>query len=114
MARQYGDVYSLKIINSTVVVLSSTTAIRDIMDKNSAIVSDRPASHFAQEVTGGNHMGASRYSKSLPIFGKDEVLLSAFRRQVAPSQTVCTRSTNAIRVQKSYKYTACGGNAADV
>jgi hypothetical protein len=63
MARRYGDVYSLKIINSTVIVLSSTTAIREIMDKNSAIVSDRPASHFAQEITGGNHMGASRYSE---------------------------------------------------
>lgn len=62
MARQYGDVYSLKVINSTVIVLSSTTAIKEVMEKNSAIVSDRPASHFAQEVTGGNHMGASRYS----------------------------------------------------
>ena len=65
MARQYGDVYSLKIINSTIVVLSSTTAIREIMDKKSAIVSDRPASHFAQEITGGNHVGASRYSMFL-------------------------------------------------
>ena len=62
LARQYGDMYSLKISNSTVVVLSSTTVIREIMDKNSAIVSDRPASHFAQEITGGNHIGASRYS----------------------------------------------------
>ena len=67
MARQYGDVYSLKIINSTMVVLSSTNAIREIMDKNSAIVSDRPPSHFAQEVTGGNHMGASRYSEFLQV-----------------------------------------------
>lgn len=63
MARKYGDVYSLKIINSTVVVLSSATAVKEIMDKNSAIVSDRPASHFAQEITGGNHMGASRYNE---------------------------------------------------
>ena len=67
MARQYGEVYSLKIVNSTVVVLSSTAAIKEIMDKHSAIVSDRPASHFAQEITGGNHMGASRYSEFLPI-----------------------------------------------
>jgi hypothetical protein len=65
MARQYGDIYSLKIVNSTVVVLSSTTAIREIMDGHSAIVSDRPPSHFAQEITGGNHMGASRYSELL-------------------------------------------------
>ena len=67
MARQYGNVYSMKIINSTIVVLSSTATIREIMDKNSAIVSDRPASHFAEEITGGNHMGASRYSEFLPV-----------------------------------------------
>jgi len=78
MARQYGDVYSLKIINSTIVVLSSTTAIREIMDKNSAIVSDRVASHFAQEVTGGNHMGASRYSKFLPV-SENKTRLIVFR-----------------------------------
>ena len=67
MARQYGDIYSLKISNSTLIVLSSTTVIREVMDKNSAIVSDRPPSHFAEEITGGNHMGASRYSEFLPL-----------------------------------------------
>lgn len=75
MARQYGDMYSLKIINSTVIVLSSTTAIREIMDKNSAIVSDRPASHFAQEITGGNHIGASRYSRFVSALENNRVSL---------------------------------------
>ena len=75
MARQYGDVYSMKIINSTLIVLSSTTAVKEIMDKNSAIVSDRPASHFAEEITGGNHMGASRYSGFLPFSGNDMRLI---------------------------------------
>jgi len=74
MARQYGDVYSMKISNSTLIVLSSVTAIREIMDKNSAIVSDRPASHFAEEITGGNHMGASRYSPFLPLSENDPCL----------------------------------------
>ena len=71
MARQYGDVYSMKISNSTLIVLSSTAAVREIMDKNSAVVSDRPASHFAEEITGGNHMGASRYSGFLPLSEND-------------------------------------------
>ena len=75
MARQYGDVYSMKIINSTLIVLSSTTAVKEIMDKNSAIVSDRPASHFAEEITGGNHLGASRYSRILPFSGNDMRLI---------------------------------------
>lgn len=89
MARQYGDIYSLKISNSTLIVLSSTTAIREIMDKNSAIVSDRPASHFAEEITSGNHMGASRYSRFLPL-SENNTCFIVFRRKVAPPQEVCT------------------------
>ena len=61
----------MKISNSTLIVLSSTAAVREIMEKNSAIVSDRPASHFAEEITGGNHMGASRYSEFLPFSEND-------------------------------------------
>lgn len=66
----------MKISNSTLIVLSSATAVSEIMDKNSAIVSDRPASHFAEEITGGNHMGASRYSKFLP-FSENDLCLNA-------------------------------------
>ena len=105
MARQYGDVYSLKIINSTVLVLSSTTAIREIMEKNSAIVSDRPASHFAEEITGGNHMGASRYSEFLPTPENDTSLIVS-RRQMASPQAMRTRSLDTICMQKSPEYPA--------
>ena len=79
MAHQYGNVYSLKVINSTVIVLSSTAAIREIMEKNSAIVSGRLASHFIQEITGGNHMGASRYSEFLPLAESRKIPTLAFR-----------------------------------
>ncbi|KAF9647627.1 cytochrome P450 [Thelephora ganbajun] len=94
MARQYGDVYSMKIINSTVVVLSSTTAIREIMDKNSAIVSDRPASHFAQEITGGNHMGASRYNdqwRRLRRCAREVLTQSACRNHLNIQQAEATQ-----------------------
>ena len=105
MARQYGDLYSLKIINSTVIVLSSITAIREIMDRNSAIVSDRPVSHFAQEITGGNHIGASRYSRFVPVSENNKGLI-AFRRSMASSQEMCSRNPNTNCMQKPYKYSA--------
>ena len=114
MARQYGDVYSLKIINSSAIILSSTAAIREIMDKNSAVVSDRPASHFAQEITGGNHMGASRYSEFLPLAESREIPTLVFRRPMAPSQTMCTRSFDTICVQKSPRYSTRRGHTTDV
>ena len=79
----------MKIINSTIVVLSSTTVIREIMDKNSAIVSDRPASHFAELITGGNHMGASRYSEFLPL-SENDLCLNSPRLAMASPQAMCT------------------------
>jgi cytochrome P450 len=97
MARQYGDVYSLKIFSRAVVVLSSITAIREVMDKNSAIVSDRPPSHFAQEVTGGSHMGASRYSEFLPIPENGDASLSSddqWRRLRRCAREVLTQSAS--------------------
>lgn len=60
-ARKYGDVYSLKMAHANLIVLSSQEAVRDIMEKNSAIVSDRPPNHFTHEITQGDHMGAARY-----------------------------------------------------
>ena len=48
----YGDIYSLKIGPGTAVVLSSATAVREIMDKFSAATSDRPPTHIADVITG--------------------------------------------------------------
>jgi hypothetical protein len=65
IAREYGDIYSLKIISETIIVLSSATVIRDIIEKNSAIVSDRPHSHMGHEVTDGKNMGIAHYGLSI-------------------------------------------------
>jgi hypothetical protein len=68
MARQYGDVYSLKIVSGTIVVLSSVPAVREILVKNSSIVSDRPASHITDEVTWGRNLVLIRYGRLLFVF----------------------------------------------
>ncbi|KAL1710409.1 cytochrome P450 [Schizophyllum commune] len=41
-ARDFGEIYSLKVGPSTIVVLSSPAALRDVLDKQSAYTSDRP------------------------------------------------------------------------
>jgi hypothetical protein len=54
-AIEYGDVYSLKLANSTMIVLNSVDAIRHVMEKNSVFSSDRPPSHFGELVEGQNN-----------------------------------------------------------
>lgn len=52
-AREYGDIYSLKVGPANVVVISSTQAFREVIDKNSGITADRPPNYFADTVTSG-------------------------------------------------------------
>jgi hypothetical protein len=61
MAREYGDVYSLKIASGTVVVLSSVAAVHEVMENNSSVVSDRPANHLAHELYEGKGIAFARY-----------------------------------------------------
>ncbi|KAF9011144.1 cytochrome P450 [Cyathus striatus] len=51
-ANYYGDVYSLKLGSTTMIVLSSIDAIRYVIEKNTALTSDRPPNHIANAVTG--------------------------------------------------------------
>lgn len=55
-AKEYGDIYSLKIGPGTLVVVSSANAFAEIIDKNSVITADRPPNFFADQVTGGLNM----------------------------------------------------------
>lgn len=52
-ARQYGSIFSLIIGTKTFIVLSSVTAVKDLMDKRSAIYSDRPESYIGQDLCSG-------------------------------------------------------------
>ncbi|KIM35572.1 hypothetical protein M413DRAFT_32429 [Hebeloma cylindrosporum] len=60
---EYGEVFSLKIGNSTMIVLNSIDAVRHVREKNSAFSSDRPPSHFVEIVEGlNNDLVMARYS----------------------------------------------------
>ncbi|ESK83420.1 cytochrome p450 [Moniliophthora roreri MCA 2997] len=50
-AKQYGDIFSLKIGSSTVVVISGMEACAELMDKRSFATADRPIVPMAQKVT---------------------------------------------------------------
>ncbi|KAH8817739.1 cytochrome P450 [Flagelloscypha sp. PMI_526] len=60
-ARVFGDVYSLMIGPGTVVVLSSYTAVAEVLDKQASLTGDRPHTTLGERVTGGYHMAQAHY-----------------------------------------------------
>ncbi|ESK85937.1 cytochrome p450 [Moniliophthora roreri MCA 2997] len=61
-AQQYGDIYSLKISSSTVIVISGMEAVSELMDRRSATTADRPKYHMGKRVTNDLNMGLCPYS----------------------------------------------------
>jgi hypothetical protein len=55
-AEEYGPVYSLILGTKVMVVLSSDQAIKDLLDKRSAIYSSRPDVYLGMLVSGGMRM----------------------------------------------------------
>ncbi|KAJ7472375.1 cytochrome P450 [Mycena galericulata] len=47
-ARCYGDIYSIKVGSGTTIVLSSATAIKQVVDKNGWAASSRPGNYIAE------------------------------------------------------------------
>ncbi|KAJ7772816.1 cytochrome P450 [Mycena olivaceomarginata] len=61
-ARKYGGLFSLKIGNDTVVVLTDAAAVKELMDKRSSTTVDRPPSYVGELITGGLHMMLARFT----------------------------------------------------
>jgi hypothetical protein len=55
-ADEYGPVYSLILGTSVMIVLSSDTAVKDLLDKRSNIYSSRPPLYIGQVLSGGLRM----------------------------------------------------------
>lgn len=50
---EYGSIYSLVLGTQVMIVLNTAEAVRDLMDKRSAIYSSRPKMHLAQDLLSG-------------------------------------------------------------
>jgi cytochrome P450 len=55
-AKQYGGIYSVKMADKTVVILTSFETVHDILEKNSAASSDRPNFHLIRMVEGDENL----------------------------------------------------------
>lgn len=56
MSNTYGGMFSLKIGSGTVIVLNDRRIIKEVLDKNNSISSNRPQLSVAHTITGGNHL----------------------------------------------------------
>ena len=52
-AAQYGPIYSLILGTKTLIVLSSDTAIKDLLDKRGNVYSDRPEMYIGMTICSG-------------------------------------------------------------
>jgi cytochrome P450 len=69
-ARQYGDIYSLKIGPKTAVVITSMEVVKELMEKRSGNTADRPPSFIVDKVTGGLSMVLARYGHEWRVLRK--------------------------------------------
>ncbi|RSM07410.1 hypothetical protein CEP52_005265 [Fusarium oligoseptatum] len=64
-AKQYGPIYSLILGTKIMIVLSSDEAVKDLLDKRSAIYSDRPDMYIGQRIaSGGLRLVLMRYGSN--------------------------------------------------
>lgn len=61
-AEEYGPIFSLKLANQTMIVLTGAQEVKELLDRRSATTSDRPPLHVANElITNGHHLLAMNY-----------------------------------------------------
>ncbi|KAI0061752.1 cytochrome P450 [Artomyces pyxidatus] len=93
MAKQYGDVISLRALGHVVVVLNSVDAARELLEKRGAIYSDRPAVPFLEMMDMDFHLSLSRYPS--PWRMRRKLIDRSFR----PSATLQYRSVQQTKVK---------------
>ncbi|KAJ7489227.1 cytochrome P450 [Mycena latifolia] len=69
-ARPYGDIYSLKLSSATMVVLSSATAIKQVVDKHGWAVSSRPPNYIGELCGSGGDIDIVFADNSTPNLHK--------------------------------------------
>ncbi|CAK5274028.1 unnamed protein product, partial [Mycena citricolor] len=65
-AKVYGDIFSLKAMHLTVIVLNSPTAVKEVIDKRGATSCDRPASAISDLITPDNlNLASGRHANDI-------------------------------------------------
>ncbi|KAJ7859327.1 cytochrome P450 [Mycena olivaceomarginata] len=95
-AKKYGGLFSLKIGNDTVVVLTDAAAVKELMDKRSSTTADRPPSYVGELITDGQHMALARFSS--PAWKIERRASAAILTPQATNQHVPIQRAEAIQL----------------
>ncbi|KAJ9379712.1 hypothetical protein DTO063F5_7083 [Paecilomyces variotii] len=72
-AQEYGDIFSLKIFDRTIIVISSAAAVKHILDTNGARTGNRPRSVLVQRVTNGSLMALENMENPIWKHGRNAI-----------------------------------------
>lgn len=70
-AKEYGPIVSLKLGSATTIVINDRSMVKALIDKKSAIYSDRPPSYVSHDlITRGDHLLVMRHGELWRLFRK--------------------------------------------
>lgn len=64
LAKEYGDIFSLKTLDKTIIVLNTPSAMKEIFERHSLATSNRPKSIIGEMIHPNSlNLGTSRHGK---------------------------------------------------
>lgn len=70
-AKKYGEMFSLKMANGTIVVLNTPQAVRFVLDTKNMLTAERPDFYVINYITANLHLGFIKYGKRFCLFFRE-------------------------------------------
>lgn len=99
-AKQYGGLYTLKLGTGTAAVITDRRLIKQLVDKKSALYSERPKSYVADLIAGGDHILLMKYSQQWRSTRK--LLHTSLMEKVVDEQHLPLQEAEARQMTRDY------------
>ncbi|EXJ63278.1 uncharacterized protein A1O5_11599 [Cladophialophora psammophila CBS 110553] len=100
-ARQYGGIFSLKIGTGTIIVLTDRRLVRELLDKKSAVYSDRPTSYIIQKlVTRGDYLLTMPYDSEWRKMRK--LIHQEFMESMCEKEHIVLQNAEAVQMMRDF------------
>ncbi|KAK1808405.1 hypothetical protein LTR12_017238 [Friedmanniomyces endolithicus] len=99
-AQEYGGIYTLKLGTGTAAVITDRRLVKETIDKRSSKYSERPKSHVANLISGGDHILLMDYGQQWRDTRK--LLHGTFMEKVVEEQYLKTQEAEASQMLRDY------------
>jgi cytochrome P450 len=100
MAKKYGGMLSLKIGSNTLIILSDRRIIKEVLDKNSSVSSNRPDLLVAHTITGDDHLLFMNYGPEWKLFRR--LLHQEFMSSRCDNVHIETQNAEAVQMLRDF------------